>query len=588
MYRQILLTFMVCCSLAATAQSWTMVNPRQFNDETIVYATISNESGLMPAQWMLAAFIDGECRGEVREPSVGPDDSQLFVLRIYGDRDSDKGKPVSFAVCHQTTLHEYTCESSEPVTFTGESFGHPSSPVRLTFSSVDIPLQGFIVSVGPWVAGQTAQLRLTPVPANAKVWYHELSVAITGVDDLSPWNTLTCEEASREPIIYNITSTIPRQYQLTVNNLPLFAADGQTPFTGLEAVAPLSFNKGWQWRTNTYGDVTTADFERVYGGNALTEIRTEEYLLYNDPAWGYFGTLVGAGLPQDMPYKVRMASDLNTTLAKGHYVAGYSLTVSDGWTWIPSPYYFDRQISAVFNPSQLPVGMVIISKEQGSAEWNGEQWVGDLKVLPANESFLCYAGTEAPFTLTYRPEAEMAQGNDQPQAAAPEAAPALARRNDTSPWHYDASRFRDNMTMVIQLPQLAQPADYSLGAFVGDECRGEGRYVTGGNAGDGYFFTTVHCNQGERISFRLCHQASGRQYAVDQTVTSTGLRLGSLRQPLPFTSHEQVTAIGDSPSATTAPHVMQTYDLTGRKVQSTRRGLLIQQLSDGSVRRIIR
>lgn len=560
--------------LLTHAQTWTKVDSRQYNDETIVYAAISDDT---PESWILAAFIDNECRAEVRESSVGVDGSKFFILRVYGNRDADRDKSITFAVCHKTSQKEYECQSSEPITFNGESFGSPSSPILLTFSTTEIPLQGFIVSIDPMVAGQPGQLQLTPVPADATFRISDVTPVITANGYFGAWNTVSCELQSREPLLFNISSDIPCQYQLAIGDVPLYQADGQTPFTGFEVAAPLNLKQGWQWRTNSYGDVTAANFEQVYGANALTEIRTQENLLYNDPTWGYFGTLMEAGLPQNMPYKVRMAKELNSRLTQGHYTSGYTVTVSDGWTWIPSPYYFDHQLSAVFNPSQLLEGMVIISKERGSAEWDGNEWIGDLQVLPAYESFLCYAYTEAPFALTYRPEAEMTALT----------APAGARSLDTAPWHYDATRFRDNMTLVMQLPQLEQPADYSIGAFVGGECRGEGHFVTGHRQANGYFFTTVHCNQGERISFRLCHQPSGRQYTIDQMATSTDRRLGSLRQPLSFTSQEQATALNKAASTAT-PHVTQTYDLTGRKVRSPRRGLLIQQLSDGTVRRIIR
>ena len=585
MYRRIFLLLMLCCSLSAISQSWTAVDPHQYNDETIVYATVGSDSDISPEQLTLAAFIDDECRAETREMTVGADGSLYFILRIHGDRDADKGKPVTFTVCDRTTLREYACQSSEPVTFNGESFGRPSAPILLTFSTTEIPLQGFIVSIDPLVAGQTGQLRLTPIPADATVWVHELELNFKDLGYLGSWNTLSCELFSREPIIYNVTSSIPCQYQFTIGNVPLFEADGKTPFTGFEVAAPLYLKQGWQWRTNNYGDVAPADFERVYGGNALTEIRTEDSLLYNDPAFGYYGTLMEGGLPQNMPYKVLMASDFNSSLTQGTYTPGYSVTVNVGWSWIPSPYYFNRLLSAAFDPSQLSVGLVIISKENGSAEWDGTEWIGDMQVLPANESFLCYSEAEEPLTLTFRPEAGMSHGNDEAPVT-PEDTPAEARSFSITQWHYDAARFRDNMTMVMQLPQLEHPADYSIGAFVGDECRGEGRFVTGQQHTAGYFFVTVHCNQGERISFRLCHKLSGRQYAIDQTVTSSGLRLGSLRQPLSFTSEEQTTAISEAKPS--APRVVQTYDLTGRKVRSSQRGLVIQKLSDGTARRIIR
>lgn len=586
MYRLNILLLMLLCSLSATSQNWTAVDSHQYNDETIVYATISNDRGDSPESWMLAAFIDGECRAEAREPSVGVDGSLFFILRVYGDRDADKGKTITFAVCHQTTKQEFDCQSSEPVVFNGESYGEPSAPILLTFTTAEIPLQGFLVSIDPLVAGQTGQLRLTPVPADATFRINGLALTFESLGDLGSWNTLRYELISREPIIYNIVSTVPRQYQLSIGDVPLYLADGVTPFTKFEAAAPLCLKQGWQWRTNCYGNVTATDFERIYGGKALTEIRTEDCLLYNDPAWGYYGTLMEAGLPQNMPYKVLMTTDLNSSLSQGFYTDGYTVTVNDGWTWIPSPYYFDRLLTSAFNPSQLPEGLVIISKERGSAEWDGTEWVGDLQVLPAYESFLCYAETDEPFTLTYKPEANMTPGNDK----TPAATPAEARSLNTTPWHYDAAQFRDNMTMVVQLPHLECPADYSIGAFVGGECRGEGHFVTGRHDTTGYFFVTVHCYQGERISFRLYHQPSGQQYSVDQTVTSTGLRLGSLRQPLTFTSNAQVTAITAPEEEWSMENGQHStfYDLMGRKVSSHRRGLLIEQLPDGTVRRIIR
>ena len=587
MCRHLFLVLVLCCSLSATSQSWTAVNSHQYNDETIVYATISNETGDTPESWILAAFIDNECRAEAREPSVGIDGSLFYILRVYGDRDADKNKPITFSVCHKSTQKEYDCQSSQPVNFTGGSFGIPSSPLILTFSTVEIPLEGFIVSVDPLVAGQKGRLELTPIPADATFLVGDLTPTFSGIIDLAAWNTVSCELISREPLVYGITSTIPGPYQFSLGDLPIYQADGQTPFTGFEVAAPLILKEGWEWRTNCYGDVSTANFGQVYGANALTEIRTEDCLLYNDPVWGYFGTLMEEGLPQNKPYKVLMASELNSSLTRGHYTSGYAVTVNEGWTWIPSPYYFDRLLTKVFDPSQLPEGMVIISKENGSAEWDGTEWVGDMQVLPAYESFLCYAGIEGSVTLTYQPEANMTHGNDEAPNT-PSEMSAAARGIADTPWYYDAPRFRDNMTLVIQVPQLAQPADYSIGAFVDGECRGEGHYVTGRRYAVGYFFTTVHCRQGERISFRLYHQPSGCQYVVDQMVTSTGLRLGSLCQPLSFTSRDQATAISSVPSDIAEPFVTQTYDLTGRKVQSPRRGLFIQQRSDGTVRRIIR
>ena len=145
------------------------------------------------------------------------------------------------------------------------------------------------------------------------------------------------------------------------------------------------------------------------------------------------------------------------------------------------------------------------------------------------------------------------------------------------------------MTMVVSMPELALASDYSLGAFVGSECRGEGRYV------DGLFFVTVHGRQGERVSFRLCHLPTGQQYRVDETITGER-RMGSLRQPLVLHSEEQVTGIAYPQPLTDEAYPQPlpegrgaaVYDAAGRTLAPSHgRGVHIVRYSDNSVRKIL-
>ncbi|MBQ9646217.1 MAG: hypothetical protein IJV24_07665, partial [Prevotella sp.] len=117
--------------------------------------------------------------------------------------------------------------------------------------------------------------------------------------------------------------------------------------------------------------------------------------------------------------------------------------------------------------------------------------------------------------------------------------------------------------------------DYSVGAFVGDECRGEGVCV------GGRMFITVHANQGEQISFRLLNNLTGETFDVDQAVRF-GAMLGSMKAPFRMTSEAVVTGIS---SVQSSDSTAQSYDLSGRKVNTKQRGVNILHSTDGKVRK---
>lgn len=100
--------FLLCNTLWLLAQSWTAEDPFKYNDETVVYATIQSNVPSDPmTDFVVAAFVDGECRVEAREPVTGVDGSQFFILRVRGDQPADLGKAISFRVYHKPMYKTY-------------------------------------------------------------------------------------------------------------------------------------------------------------------------------------------------------------------------------------------------------------------------------------------------------------------------------------------------------------------------------------------------------------------------------------------------------------------------------------------------
>lgn len=569
-----LLSLFLCLTQWVFSQDWLVVSPYAYNDETVVYATLqSNVPGDPMTDFVVAAFIDGECRAEAVTPSTGVDGSQFFILRVRGDQTDDKGKTITFKAYHKPMRMTYDLTPARTVLYTGESEGTPSNRIVLSLERVAevVALESFFLMYDQLAAGKTTRVELVPTPQNATFDPYSVELNFTG--SFAGWDAMQVQRVGGSPLNFDLTPQYPGMVsvQATIGGQPITLRDMTGgPLTKMEVGASVPLESGWHWRSNPYGDIVQYNIGWIFPSEQFIEARTQDALLYNDPTWGYFGTLMEQGIAQNTCYKLKMASTATpATLTQGRYVAGYSVTLDGDWTWVGCPYYYDRLISNV-RPKGAAEGMVIVTKENGSAEYDGTTWKGDLKVLRSGEGLMVYNPTAEACTLTFTPESLLPQGN--------QAAPARAAQ--VSPWHYDASRFMNNTTIVATLLDEELSDDWSVGVFVGDECRGEGHYV------DGLFFITAHTERGEAVSLRLCHEPTGRQMAIDGTITTNQMRLGSLSQPVVLHSQELALSVhGAEPELRGAS--CEVRDLTGRRVTASHRGIQLRRQTDGTVRKVI-
>ena len=592
---------LLCFVVQAVAQSWQSPAPRAYSDETVVYATIQSNVVSDPmSDFMVAAFIDGECRAEATQPVVGADGSQFFILRVGGEQPADLGKPISFKAFHKPMWMTYdVIPQGTEILYTGESEGMPSHPIVLQLQRQEgepVALESFFFDAGALAAGRTTRVQLTAVPENASFDAYSVQLAfsrpVQGQDPFARWTAADVQRVYGQPLCFDVTPTVPGslQAQVTVGGAPVtLRMETGAPLTAVEVGMPLPAEEGWQWLSNPYGDVTPDNIFQLFAGANLVEARTQDALVYNDPIWGYFGTLMEGGIPQNTCYKLKMtATPPPTVMYGGHYVQGLGVLLDGEWTWTPCPYYYDRALDVALDPAQagLPSGMVIVSKEDGSAEFDGTQWVGDLTLLRSGQGYMVYSPLDEPFTLLFTPEHQLPQGSDYAAARA---------IDDDSPWHYDARRFMNNTTIVAVLPGVEELSEHwSIGVFVGSECRGEGHYV------GGHFFITAHTERGEQVSLRLCHNPSGRTVAIDGTITTGQTRIGSLREPLVLTSAEATVGMerreerGEMRDERRERREErgemreESFDLTGRRVAvAGHRGIVLQRRADGTVRKVL-
>lgn len=328
-------------------------------------------------------------------------------------------------------------------------------------------------------------------------------------------------------------------------------------------------NNGWQWKS-LWGPIARNEFEAHFMGR-IDEIRSQSALMANDPQYGYYGALYEQGLQPNVAYKINCTESIDSWEAA--IQTGGEILLKDkpqplqkAWTWIGNPYVLYHKLSDVITSASD--GDRIVSKEDGFAEWSNGAWTGTLKSLWPTQSYLYYNNSDAESAIYWPAETGLAQSRSARQNAPHKVSPQ-------SVWQYAPHPYRDNMSMVARLDGVTSPEHYTIGAFVDGECRGEGLCI------DGLMFITVHANQGEQVSFRLRDELTGQLFDVDQTVTMS-LMKGTMKAPVLLTSEAVTTGIATIDNESSA---MDSYDLSGRKLDSKRQGVNIQRSNDGKVRK---
>lgn len=293
---------------------------------------------------------------------------------------------------------------------------------------------------------------------------------------------------------------------------------------------------GWSWISLTSGAYTP----QVPG---LIEARSQSQLVYNDPSYGYFGDFDMMN-PNAEAYKLNMEaiysmypiySADNSAFISG---AAPSLNLRKGWNWIGYPYEYSYMASEVFDVSQFAEGDIILSKESGLAALKNGVWENDFALNP-NEGYMLYHNGEAT-TAALPGRFTMAQGDfvaALSQDAGTYTTKAMSLGREASVWNFDGSRFANTMAIIGQLEMNDDASDYTIGAFVGDECRGEGKVV------NGTAYITAVGEVGETVSFRLYNKWNG-QYSDVTTKLAFGDIAGSVKSPVTL-SAPVVTGIDD-------------------------------------------
>lgn len=381
------------------------------------------------------------------------------------------------------------------------------------------------------VSTETRDFVLTPDPVDAEVDPSRVEVTITPDSYVSEeWKSIV-EIVPTDESKLNYTIR-PHSVGRAIISVKL---DGEEVATSYVSIGQRYMQKaGWKW-TSFYGGGVRWNSPEYELGNVVEEIRSEDALLHNDPEYGYFGDI--NRLESGTCYKIKVKEEEPGLLdLRIMYTGAYEdmrthRQIVPMWNWLGNPYQYDHDINSVFSTedtyaNKFNVGDRIVSKDNGFAEYNGEKWTGILTTLRAGLGYMYFNAASDTIDMEYLHEGSMPQGT--PVMNAPQ--------HKQSVWTYNSAPFADNMTIVADLGNDYSAERFTVGAFVGDECRGEGEMI------DGKCFITVHADKGETISFKLHDAVSGEMRTINEQMPFAKMA-GSLRAPQRLTVGGIVTGI---------------------------------------------
>ena len=362
--------------------------------------------------------------------------------------------------------------------------------------------------------------------------------------------------------------------------------------------ADFQLTDGWDWVTindswfpdpenNSFNYLNGAD----YFGGGLIDVRSKTGNLYKDPVYGIYGSI--EYIDNYSCYKIKFDRSQATLLDNDETffitypqkmevgINPYSY-LTKGWTWLAYPFEYDYEFAELepyFNESDGVDGDIILAADGSMATYSEEDgWIVSDEgfTFRYGKGYLYYTTSDRHLDLYWGEVYSLPQVD-----LTTTATQAASRNHETIYWEYDAHRFPNKMPIIARLEGIDNPSNYTIGAFVGDECRGEGKTAKQ------WMFITVNGEANEQITFRLIDKQTGICYDLSESLAFDSMA-GSLKEPVCFNAGA-VTGIENMISNTliiqgdvvTASGDIQVYDAQGKLVAEGYQRVDLNHLNQG-------
>lgn len=285
--------------------------------------------------------------------------------------------------------------------------------------------------------------------------------------------------------------------------------------------------KGWNWlsfnvnsaKLNTSNNLFT-DLTPTDGDIIKTVGKYDQY--GSGTSWiGEISKQGGFDLASG--YKMKVASkDTFYVIGSSVLTENVSIPLVTGWNWVGYPSELNMQVNTALSNLNFADGDFIKGQNGFAVYDQFLGWIGSLDYLVPTRGYMLKVS--AIDTLTY-PNASVSSQKTKSQEA------------PTAPWDLTYSEYSKNMSVVAKLNlcnKMVDPSQDYVGIFFGDECRGYVRPTYVSELNQYEFFVSAYANvNGEQLSFKYFHQASGTTLDISETISFVSDEIvGSLRSPL--------------------------------------------------------
>ena len=330
---------------------------------------------------------------------------------------------------------------------------------------------------------------------------------------------------------------------------------------------------GWNWISLMSGYAIPSEVEAFENGAVLTEVRSQTELTYNDPVFGFFGTL--EEMTPGQAYKLDVATpgsvivdNFSPDYSRLYGNEAFSQEINPRWNWVGYPYEYQYWLSETYDATALAEGDMVITKGGDMAIIKDGEWNGDFGVVPNTGFMLYHSGDGVTLPMSARGAFEQGTWSVSLEEA---------KSKKETVWHYDGSRFANMMAVVGQL-NIDNADDYTIGAFVGDECRGAGKII------DGLVLVSLAGEAGEEVTFRIHNEWTGEFFELKNVLGFTDIA-GSLKNPVMLDVPEEVTAIESVSTSgiNFSGNVLNLGEYTGVATVTTVDGKVVAKTTESSI-----
>lgn len=320
----------------------------------------------------------------------------------------------------------------------------------------------------------------------------------------------------------------------------------------------LDLAEGWNWTSHNLAE--NVDKSRFTTYAEIIRGRNSE--LFKDDVLGWQGTLKYLEAAQG--YKICMQQSAEVTLRGDLYNSLIPVSVQKGWNWLGCPLSNVTVLDAALANYVATDGDQIVSQD-GFAVYSNGAWTGTLTVLNPGRAYMLKSATSQQFCWN-----PLGANNARQRRY------TTARNSELMPWNLNIHAYPNVMTLIAEVKTdgIELEGAYSVGAFVGDECRGIGEIV------DGRLLMNIHGQGGETLSFRLM-DVLGDTYTSAQMLQMQDLAMvGTLLSPYTLRfAQSDIDEIVFAHADAGKPVVRQYYTLSGVLLPRPAKGLNIVKIT---------